>query len=158
VGGSELKPGGNYWHPQLQGTVWSTIPESIPADLHRRYMTREGIRKKALLAQSVVYYIRMPESSIRAGCIKIGHTRDLTQRLWQLQDRYGGAPEVLATEPGSSELEDDRHSRFSHLSMGGFNEYFSPGQDLLSWIDQVLMAWGPPMITGPLPVDWPWPE
>jgi hypothetical protein len=155
----DQQPIGNYSHPQLGGPQWSTIPESIPVELRERFMLREGIRKKALLAQSVVYYVRMPASSTRAGCIKIGHTRDLQSRLRGLQRKYGGDPEVLATEPGDTELERRRQGQFSGFDAGGgYGEYIWEVPELLVWIQQVLAAWGPPMMTGPLPIEWPWPE
>ncbi|MGC3995159.1 MAG: GIY-YIG nuclease family protein [Propionicimonas sp.] len=156
---SEKRQGAaRYDHPLLHETIWSTVPDSIPIQLQRRYMKREAIRGRALDSQRVVYYLRMPEQSPKAGLIKIGHTEDLTQRLSQLTAKYGGRPEVLATEPGDGPLEEERHSRFGHISVGGFNEYFQADGELMRWIDQVVAIWGPPMITGPLPPGWPWPE
>jgi hypothetical protein len=64
---------------------------------------------------------------------------------------------VLATEPGDQDLEQRRHSEFIHLSNGGWNEDFRPEPELLGFIEQVRAFWGEPMMTGGIPVDWPWP-
>ena len=149
-----------YSHPSIAPWEWRTIPQHVPPDLRQRYMLREGMRKSALKTQSVVYYVDMGEESTRAGYIKIGHTTNMRARLSQLKGKYGGEPTVLATEPGDTKREAEMHSRFSHLARvrGGFNEQFEDAPELREWIAQLVTAWGPPMITGPLPDDWPFPE
>lgn len=146
-----------YWHPSMGKKIWSSVPDDLPTEKHRRWMAWEGMRKSARIAQQVVYYVRMPDESSKSGQIKIGTTTNLTSRLLSLERAYGGGPpEVLATEPGGHDIEQQRHGQFSHLSHGGFHEYFEPGHDLLAFIQQVRSVWGEPMITDSIPADWPW--
>ncbi len=147
-----------YWHKAMGRSVYRNVPADLAPELHQRWMEREIIRKKASIAQTVVYYLRMPLGSGRSGLVKIEHTRNMQSKLMDLDGRYGGGqPDVLATEPGDQALEDQRHSQFIHLSNGGRNEYFRPEPELLGFIEQVRRFWGEPMITRSIPVDWPWP-
>jgi len=54
--------------------------------------------------------------------IKIGFTTDLKSRMAQL----GGPDEVLATEPGTMDLEGKRHRQFAHALVKG-REWFDAG-------------------------------
>src|SRR4051794_18190946 len=106
-----------YWHEAMGRKIWRTVPADLPPHLHRRWMAWEGARKQARNAQKVVYYLRMPDDSGRRGLLKIGHTYNMRWKLLDLESKYGGGtPEVLATEPGDGQLEQQRHEQFSHLS------------------------------------------
>jgi len=94
--------------------------------------------------QAVVYYIRLPGDRI-----KIGTTTNMTIRLTGLRVRSGA---VLATEPGSYDLERARHQQFADLRYtdGKANrqlEDFAPGQDLLDHITMLRKHFGDPQIT-----------
>ena len=151
-----------YRHPAMNRSPWRrTIPDEVPEELHRRYMAREQVRKAALHAQVVVYYVRLAPDSARRGQVKIGHTTNLQNRLWQLHEKHGGGePELLATEPGGEDLERERQRRFFQYGVAlsyWHSEYFYPAQEIFDWAEQVRAYWGEPMLTGPIPKDWPWP-
>lgn len=67
----------------------------------------------------IVYYIRW------ADRIKIGTTSNLQQRLKALYH-----DEVLATEPGSTGRERERHAQFAHLLVDGQREWFHDSPEL----------------------------
>jgi ribosomal protein S27AE len=73
---------------------------------------------------SVVYYIRFGDR------IKIGTTTDLPKRLIALPH-----DEVLLTEPGSYELEQQRHRQFNRHLIAG-REWFEAHPDLLAFITE----------------------
>jgi hypothetical protein len=73
-----------YWHKAIGRTVYRDVPGDLPPELHQRWMEREIIRKKASIAQTVVYYLRMPVESGRSGLLKIGHTRNIQSKLMDL--------------------------------------------------------------------------
>jgi hypothetical protein len=90
----------------------------------------ESIRDRVRAQREVVYYMRVGEH------IKIGRTVHLNARFKQLQ-----ADEILATEPGGSQLETDRLKQFAHLKADdGRREYFHPGPDLLEHVAQLQRA------------------
>lgn len=77
----------------------------------------------------VVYYARV------GNHIKIGYSSNLTRRM----RGYPPDTEILATEPGTRELEKERHMEFNHqLRMG--NEWFAPSLDLLMHIESLQAA------------------
>ena len=78
--------------------------------------------------------------------IKIGTTTNMMIRMSKLM-----IDEILATEPGSADLEKARHKQFAHLHVRG--ERFAMGEDLLSHIAMIREHFGPPKITKPPP--WP---
>lgn len=71
----------------------------------------------------VIYYLRRAD-----GAIKIGMTRDLTQRKHDLEGRYGPL-ELLIWEPGGREVERALHRQFRQLRLE--LEWFHPGRELL---------------------------
>lgn len=75
----------------------------------------------------VVYYIRW------ADRIKIGTTGNLEKRLRQLP-----YDEVLATEPGSTGRERERHSQFAHLLVAGQREWFHDAPELRAHVATLL--------------------
>jgi len=99
---------------------------------------------KAKADQAVVYYMRLPGDRI-----KIGTTTNMTMRLTGLRVRRDA---VLATEPGSYDLERMRHKQFADLrftnGMPGVDlEDFEPGQVLLDHIAMLRKHFGEPQIT-----------
>lgn len=76
-------------------------------------------------AQPVVYYLRVGD------LIKIGTSRNLASRLAV----YPPNATVLATEPGSTDLERWRHEQFNHL-LAGRNEWFRADDELLAHIER----------------------
>jgi hypothetical protein len=118
-----------------------TVTKAIESEMNEGRMvfpdpTEEDTeRERMYAAQSVVYYIRIGD------VIKIGTTKNMKARMSQLIP-----DEILATEPGSGELENMRHKQFRHLRVRG--ERFRPEDDLLSHIRMILEHYGPPMITG----------
>jgi hypothetical protein len=77
---------------------------------------------------SVVYFIRSGHS----GPIKIGIASDVKARLRTLQCASPEALAVLATTPGSLELERQLHVQFQHLRKSG--EWFNAAPELLEFI------------------------
>jgi hypothetical protein len=108
------------------------------------YLQRQAALAQAKADQSVVYYIQLS-----ADRIKIGTTTNMTMRLTGLHIRRDA---VLATEPGSYDLERARHQQFADLRYtdGKANrqlEDFEPGQVLLDHIAMLRKHFGDPQIT-----------
>ena len=130
-----------------------SLEERYRVDLEQRraaYRPGEGSEERqALLAQakadqSVVYYIRLS-----ADRIKIGTTTNMTMRLSGLRVRRDA---VLATEPGSYDLERARHQQFADLRYTDGKasrqlEDFAPEQVLLDHIAMLREHFGDPQIT-----------
>lgn len=72
--------------------------------------------------------------------IKIGFSVDPEKRAQALASAV-----ILATEPGGRVLEEAMHAKFSHLRIRG--EWFSPGPDLLAYINKLRGAAGLGAIT-----------
>lgn len=79
----------------------------------------------------VVYYIKF------GNRIKIGFTRDLAKRLTAIPN-----DEVLAAEPGTFELEAQRHAEFKNYQIKG--EWFSLSNELLLRIAGIRKMHGDP--------------
>lgn len=84
---------------------------------------RRGMKRKK---DHVVYYIQVGD------VIKIGTSGNLRQRILS----YPMNRRLLATEPGSYELESKRHAQFRALSQFG-KEWFAPGEDLMRHINDL---------------------
>jgi len=127
--------------------------EAYRVDLEQRRATyrpgegadeRQALLDQAKADQSVVYYIRLS-----ADRIKIGTTVNLKLRLTNLHIRRDA---VLATEPGSYDLERARHQQFADLRYTDGKatrqlEDFEPGQVLLDHIAMLRKHFGDPQIT-----------
>lgn len=97
-------------------------------------------RRKLYEQQSVVYYVRIRD------LIKIGVTTNMKARMLQVMP-----DEILATEPGGTDLERQRQAQFAHLKVRG--ERFEQGEDLIAHIAQVREEHGAPHMTGYLLAD-----
>lgn len=78
--------------------------------------------------QSWVYFIG--DSS--AGTIKIGYSKNLAQRLSQLQTATTNELQLLGSLVGGSRLERRLHEQFSSLRVRG--EWFRPGPELIQYL------------------------
>lgn len=104
--------------------------EHNQAQRSRREMAIEKARSEGRV---VVYYIRIGDY------IKIGTTTNLRMRMSILQP-----DEVLATEPGYTEVESMRHQQFRHLRIRPKSERFHPAQELLEHIEMIRGHYGEP--------------
>lgn len=132
--------------------VWATL-DAVKDYEHTREEARKNIAKReAVLAEEArkkavdltatwksqrwiepgwIYYLSIGE------LVKIGYTADMERRMKQ----YPPHSELLATHPGTPKLEREMHHKFlHHLSHG--REWFKPGDDLMSHIDQVKSTFG----------------
>jgi hypothetical protein len=96
----------------------------------RREMAVERGREQGTV---VVYYIRIGDY------IKIGTTTNLAMRMSILQP-----DEVLATEPGWTEVENARHQQFKHLRIRPRSERFHSAPELLEHVAMIRAHFGPP--------------
>jgi hypothetical protein len=122
-----------------------TLPFPLCGDHYfavRRWDYREAAAQlRARSPQSVsspenpiVYYVRVGER------IKIGTTvKTVRQRF---QGQLPPDAQVLATEPGSYDVERRRHRQFRHLQDA--NEWFRPGSELWRHIAQLRETFGQP--------------
>lgn len=81
----------------------------------------------------LVYYIQ------RDGLVKIGHTACLRTRMKSLRP-----DELLAIEPGTRDLETQRHRQFAAFRAGRSREWFKPAAQLLGHIDERRSVLLPP--------------
>lgn len=97
--------------------------------LRRRRSFEDAQQRGAL----VVYYIRIGD------LIKIGTTTNLKMRMEALQP-----DELLATEPGYTDVERRRHQQFDHLRIRPRSERFRIAPELLEHIEMVKGHFGEP--------------
>lgn len=102
-----------------QAEYMANEPARRAAEVERR----ERIRGKAH-----VYFIQQGDS----GAIKIGCSKNPTQRLQGLQTGHSEALRLLTCAVGSQAQERALHDRFAHLRVSG--EWFRPAEDLLAYI------------------------
>lgn len=95
---------------------------------------RQKAADAAKQARSVVYYVRIGRH------IKIGTTTNLLARF---QSFHVEDEALLATEPGSYELEKQRHTEFADERIGR-REMFTPTLRLIAHIDAVRAEHGDP--------------
>lgn len=91
------------------------------------------LRKKKPDMEGLVYYIRIN------GQIKIGFTTDLTQR----SRSYPPGSELLAVEPGTKELERERHVQF-HRFLARGREWFVDAPEILEHAASLVPLYGLP--------------
>ena len=117
------------WAVQADVMAPTTVPE------------RDQGLKKRLQDQAVVYYIQFGPG------IKIGTTTNMKQRLNSF-----ALPEsaVLATEPGSYDLERSRHEFFADTRIPN-TEIFTESPKIRKHIEAVKRYHGEPKITSYLP-------
>jgi hypothetical protein len=84
-----------------------------------------------------VYYIAWPHMP---GLVKIGATHNLAGRLAG-HKRSGHYPQVLAIEPGSGELETERHDQFADLRVERLPEIFRAAPVLAGHIERTAEAY-----------------
>lgn len=96
----------------------------------RRRTSFENAKKRGAL---VVYYIRIGDY------IKIGTTTNLKMRMEALQP-----DELLATEPGYTDVEQARHRQFEHLRIRPRSERFQQAPELLEHIEMIKSYFGDP--------------
>lgn len=90
---------------------------------------REAERDKLRPKQGVVYYLLIGD------LVKIGYTENLPRRM----SAYPPGSELLATEPGSPELEVERHKQFSQYRKHRV-EWYEAAPELLAHIQRVKNA------------------
>jgi hypothetical protein len=111
------------------------IPGRILTNAHHKHLRGETVTRQDLdtwaaeKPEGVVYYLTFN------GLIKIGTSTNVKGRMASLPH-----DELLATEPGSYELEKQRHRQFAHLRYK--NEWFNPGPELQAHIRQLKEATG----------------
>lgn len=93
---------------------------------------------------NVVYYIGVKGD----GHVKIGTTKNLSSRLSALAGSRpdGHLLEVLATEPGSYDVEQSRHRQFA--ATRGHGEWFTVTPELQAHIDQLAARSHPSYVLG----------
>jgi hypothetical protein len=67
------------------------------------------------------------------GLVKIGFTRQLSDRLRALEREARAPVELIAAGPGGRQREQDLHGRLAAFSVG--REWFTPSAELLEWMD-----------------------
>jgi hypothetical protein len=72
------------------------------------------------------------------GPIKIGFSRALSARIKKMRADCPYELTLLAHIDGGQDVEQDLHERFAHLRLRG--EWFSPGPDLLEYIEALQQA------------------
>jgi hypothetical protein len=82
----------------------------------------------------VIYFVRADH-----GIIKIGTTKNLSVRLFDLCAENRQYLGVLAVMDGERPEEQALHERFAHLRLHG--EWFSPTQELLDFIETEGKPW-----------------
>lgn len=97
-------------------------------------MTMEQVRehiaeqRARIRGKPHVYFIQQGDS----GAIKIGCSKNPTQRLQGLQTGHSEPLRLLTCAVGSQAQERALHDRFAHLRVSG--EWFRPAEDLLAYI------------------------
>lgn len=102
---------------------------------HRKRKEAEAQRQET--AAYVVYYARLGNNHI-----KIGTTADLPRRMVEL--RVVNVSNLLAAEPGSYDVERQRHEQFRKWRYNRRKEDFGEGPDLLEHIRAIREQHGPP--------------
>lgn len=119
--------------------------EDIPSLKHlafvkrnvEEYESQQARRRKRLLDQSQVYYVRIHDH------VKIGYSTNIKQRMGALRVPVEN---LLATEPGGRDLEAIRHEQFAAERVGRLED-FNPSRRLLAHIEAIKAEHGEPKVT-----------
>ncbi|HFH3763250.1 GIY-YIG nuclease family protein [Pseudomonas aeruginosa] len=116
--------------------------DSRVAGLCRYALELSGVGENELMIDGdgkvkrrMVYFIRNSR-----GSIKIGSSMNVEDRLHHLETGAGERLELIASVPGSFGAERELHARFTGLREHG--EWFSPGEELLEYINQLQLTFG----------------
>jgi hypothetical protein len=93
-----------------------------------RWRAEETERRSRIKGKSHVYFIQQGDS----GAIKIGCSKNPSQRLAGLQTGHSEPLRLLTCAVGSQAQERALHDRFAHLRVSG--EWFRPADDLMAYI------------------------
>lgn len=108
------------------------IPEGTSKQRAVRLMEPKiGYRRAChgLADRQLVYFI-----GGKSGPVKIGHTRNVSERLKKLQTGYHRRLYLLAVIPGGAGLEADLHARFGELRLQG--EWFRRSPEMIGLIEE----------------------
>lgn len=97
-------------------SCWTVTPQAVPIPM-------PPPRVQPAAREPVVYYLRFGDR------VKIGTTIDLTRRMQSIP-----YDELLATEPGSYDVEKQRHRQFHAARIYANREWFTLTDDLLAHI------------------------
>lgn len=120
-------------HPEEQLTFMLYGPQNNQWDPQSRAAKARRMRSK--IAEPIVYYID------RGDRIKIGTSRSIIGRMQAL---HAVPSDLLAIEPGGSELEHSRHMQFAEWRIPG-SELFHKCDDLLDHIHQLVDKYPDPL-------------
>jgi len=128
-------PGCERLRPVLETDMRICWPhQRLVAEEYLRVIGHEADRDESAKARREasdgwVYYVRV------GRLIKIGHTKVVYDRL----RAYPPDATLLAVEPGTRQLEKERHSRFrAHLEHG--REWFAEVDEVMDWVAKVRAA------------------
>lgn len=93
-----------------------------------QYRAELALSRARVKGKSHVYFIQQGDS----GAVKIGCSRNPTQRLAGLQTGHSEPLRLLTCAVGSQAQERALHDRFAHLRVSG--EWFRPDEELLAYI------------------------
>lgn len=93
-----------------------------------KWRAEEAERRARIKGKPHVYFIQQGDS----GAIKIGCSKNPSQRLAGLQTGHSEPLRLLTCAVGSQAQERALHDRFAHLRVSG--EWFRPADDLLAYI------------------------
>lgn len=110
-------------------TRWHVANAAEQSETQRQELL--AMRKEQGERECWVYYLRC------GRLIKIGMTTNLAARFSAIRPN-----EILAIEPGGSELETSMHKEFAPLRAGG--EYFHPGPALQRHVEDLRVRLGSP--------------
>jgi hypothetical protein len=117
--------------------AWDEFTEQEAERRRREIARREREADVAARAVHVVYYVRLGVNHI-----KIGTTGRLAERMGEL--RVVNAENLLAVEPGTYDLEQQRHAQFDSQRYDRHREDFAESVELLDLIADLRAKWGDP--------------
>lgn len=117
--------------------AWDEFTEREAEKRRREVARREREADMAARAVHVVYYVRLGVNHI-----KIGTTGRLAERMGEL--RVVNAENLLAIEPGTYDLEQQRHVQFDGQRYDRHREDFAESTGLLDLIGELREKWGDP--------------